>query len=110
MKAFEREIAVERVDTGEASRGDGTRVSFRGELSEEWCALSVPQGGIVAGLAAPAMHTAPELPDLAVRSIASVFAAPVRTGPVEIDVDVLRRGRSMAQATATVRSVGESAG
>ena len=39
-----------------------------------------------------------------------MFAAPVRTGPVEIDVTVLRRGRSMAQATATVRSIGEPAG
>ena len=108
MKAFEREIAVERAGSP-GSNGDGT-ISFRGDLSEEWCALSVPQGGIVTGLAARAMHTALELPDVALRSITSVFAAPVRTGPVEIDVNVLRRGRSMAQATATVRSEGETAG
>jgi acyl-CoA thioesterase len=102
VKAFERETAVVR-DEGR----DGT---FLGELSEEWCALSVPQGGIVAGLAARAMAAALERPELTLRSITSVFAAPVRTGPVEVDVTVLRRGRSMAQATATVRSVGEPAG
>ncbi len=54
------------------------------------------------------MAAAIERPELALRSITSVFAAPVRTGPVEIDVTVLRRGRSMAQATATVRSVGRA--
>jgi acyl-CoA thioesterase len=102
VKAFERETAVERVD--------GSASAFRGELSAEWCALSVPQGGIVAGVAARAMAAALDAPELALRSITSVFAAPVRTGPVDIDVTVLRRGRSMAQATATVRSVGEAVG
>lgn len=102
MKAFERETAVMRDDSRE--------LGFRGELSEEWCALAVPQGGIVAGVAARAMAAALDDPTLSLRSITSVFAAPVRTGPVEIDVAVLRRGRSVAQATATVRSPGERAG
>ncbi len=104
MKAFDRETAVLR----DATRPD--ELVFRGELSEEWCALNVPQGGIVAGVAARAMAAALDAPELALRSITSVFAAPVRTGPVEVDVTVLRRGRSMAQASATVRSVGEPAG
>jgi acyl-CoA thioesterase len=104
VKAFDRETAVVRDD------GRPDELAFRGELSEEWCALSVPQGGIVVGVAARAMAAALDAPELALRSITSVFAAPVRTGPVEIDVNVLRRGRSMAQATATVRSVGEPAG
>ncbi|MGZ4689149.1 MAG: acyl-CoA thioesterase [Acidimicrobiia bacterium] len=106
MKAFERETAVVR----DVQEHPGTQFAFRGELSEEWCALAVPQGGIVAGVAARAMAGALDAPELALRSITSVFAAPVRTGPVEVDVTVLRRGRSMAQATATVRSEGESAG
>jgi acyl-CoA thioesterase len=39
-----------------------------------------------------------------------VFAAPVPAGPVTIDVEVLRRGRSLSQATATVRGEGADAG
>src|SRR3954452_17302175 len=104
MKAFERETGVMR----DESRPD--EVVYRGELSEEWTALDVPQGGIVMGLAARAMAAALEAPDLRLRSITSVFAAPVRTGPVEVDVQVLRRGRSVAQATATVRNDGAVAG
>jgi acyl-CoA thioesterase len=104
MKAFERETGVER----DESRPD--ELVYRGELSEEWTALDVPQGGIVMGLAARAMATAIDAPEMALRSITSVFAAPVRTGPVEIDVQVLRRGRSVAQATATVRNEGSAAG
>lgn len=104
MKAFERETAVVR----DESRPDA--LAFRGDLSEEWTALDVPQGGIVMGVSARAMATALEAPDLALRSITSVFAAPVRTGPVEIDVQVLRRGRSVAQATATARNLDAAAG
>ena len=104
MKAFERETGVVR----DQSRPDET--VFRGELSEEWTALDVPQGGIVMGLAARAMATAIDSPEMTLRSITSVFAAPVRTGPVEVDVHVLRRGRSVAQATATIRNDGAAAG
>jgi acyl-CoA thioesterase len=39
-----------------------------------------------------------------------VFVAPVRPGPVEIDVVVLRRGRSLSQVSATLCNVGETAG
>jgi acyl-CoA thioesterase len=39
-----------------------------------------------------------------------VFAGQVAEGPVEIDVAVLRRGRSMSQLTATVRNPGAAAG
>jgi hypothetical protein len=46
VKAFERETAVKRI-----GEHPGPQVAFEGELSEEWCALSVPQGGIVAGVA-----------------------------------------------------------
>ncbi len=104
MKAFERETGVVR----DESRPD--ELVYRGELSEEWTALDVPQGGIVMGVAARAMAAAIDAPAMTLRSITSVFAAPVRTGPVEIDVQVLRRGRSVAQATATVRNDGAAAG
>jgi acyl-CoA thioesterase len=104
VKAFERETGVTR----DESRPD--ELAYWGELSEEWTALDVPQGGIVMGVAARAMATAIDAPEMSLRSITSVFAAPVRTGPIEVDVQVLRRGRSVAQATATVRNEGATAG
>lgn len=102
MTAFREETSV-RPDLKVAGR-------YHGLLREEWCALAVPQGGIVATVAARAMAAALEAPELGLRSITVVFAAPVRTGAVEVDAVVLRRGRSVAQASATVRSVGEAAG
>jgi acyl-CoA thioesterase len=49
-------------------------------------------------------------PEQRLRSVTAVFAAPVTAGPVEIDVTVLRRGRSLSQVQAVVRNVGETAG
>src|SRR5688572_31139027 len=51
-----------------------------------------------------------DVPAQRLRSVTTVFAAQVRAGAVEIDVTVLRRGRSMSQLAATVRSAGETAG
>jgi acyl-CoA thioesterase len=79
-------------------------------LSNEWCAPFVPQGGLVSALAVRAMTEELAAPEQRLRSVTTVFAAQVRPGPVEIDVALLRRGRSMSQVTATVRSGGEEAG
>ena len=72
-----------------------------------------PQGGIVAAIAARAMatelHTDEGVPQT-LRSIHGVFASPVPDGPLDIEVTVLRRGRSMSQAQATVRAPAASAG
>ena len=90
------------------SRGDGR---YRGVIDPVWCLLPHPLGGVVAGLAARAMEA--ELgSDVAhtLRSIHGVFAAPVAEGSVEVDVAVLRRGRSMSHLQATVRNVGSRAG
>jgi hypothetical protein len=79
-------------------------------VSEHWQLVVVPQGGIVAAIAARAM--AAELGDRSqtLRTLTAVFAAQVAGGPVEVDVQVLRRGRSMSQLTATVRNPGAAAG
>jgi acyl-CoA thioesterase len=83
---------------------------YRLELSGDWVVAQVPQGGVVAAVAARAMaaHLARE--DQLLRSISAVFAGPVGPGPVEVDVTVLRRGRSLSQLSATVRNVGAEAG
>jgi len=70
----------------------------------------VPQGGAVAALAARAMAAVLDAPDQRLRSLSAVFAGQVALGPVEIEVTVLRRGRSMSQLSATVTSPGQAAG
>lgn len=79
-------------------------------IDPRWMLAVVPQGGAVAVLAARAM--AAHLGDATqtLRSMSVVFAGQVAGGPVEIEVQTLRRGRSMSQLTATVRNPGAAAG
>jgi acyl-CoA thioesterase len=83
---------------------------FAAHLDEAWNCPIVPQGGIVAATAARAMTAALGDPAQSLRSIHSVFVGPVQAGPVEIDVTVLRRGRTISQLSATVRNPGAAAG
>lgn len=99
---FIRETAVAS-DDAHAGR-------YRAELTPDWCAPMLPQGGIVAVVATRAMEAELAQPAQRLRSVSVVFAGQVRTGPVEIDVGVIRRGRSISQLTATVRNPGEAAG
>ena len=87
--------------------GDG---SYTASISPSWELAVVPQGGIVAALAVRAMER--ELGDAtqSLRTMTVLFAGQVAAGPVEIDVALLRRGRSMSQLTATVRNGGAEAG
>ena len=87
--------------------GDG---SYTTSISPSWELAVVPQGGIVAALAVRAMER--ELGDAtqSLRTMTVLFAGQVAAGPVEIDVALLRRGRSMSQLTATVRNRGAEAG
>ena len=83
---------------------------FGAHISDGWMLVVVPQGGIVAALAARAMAATLGDGSQRLRSLTVVFAGQVATGDVEIDVTVLRRGRSMSQLTATVRNPGSEAG
>ena len=83
---------------------------YAAEVADRWMLVVVPQGGVVAAMAARAMAAELEIPDQTLRSLSAVFAGQVGTGPVEIDVTVLRRGRSMSQLSATVRNPGAKAG
>jgi acyl-CoA thioesterase len=49
-------------------------------------------------------------PEQSLRSVSTVFAAQVVAGEIEIDVSVLRRGRSLTQLTASVRNPGAAPG
>ena len=83
---------------------------FRATISDPWMLAVVPQGGIVAALAVRAMAELLGDPTQTPRTTTAVFAGKVGVGPVEIEAQVLRRGRSMSQLTATVRNPGEDAG
>jgi acyl-CoA thioesterase len=59
---------------------------------------------------ARAMEAELDEPAQPLRTISTVFAQQVQAGDQEIDVDVLRRGRSMSQCRATIRNPGADAG
>ena len=100
--AFQRDSAVVP-DPSLAGR-------FLADIPPTWSAPNVPQGGISLAAATRAMGDALGDPTMVLRSVSCVFAEPVESGPAEIDVTVLRQGRSVAQVTATMRTPGRHAG
>jgi acyl-CoA thioesterase len=70
----------------------------------------VPHGGFVTATTARAMTAELDDPTQRLRTITSVFAAPVAHGEVEIDVTVARRGRTMSQLSATTKNPSAAAG
>jgi len=88
--------------------GDGAR--FTTSISDTWQLALVPQGGVVAAVAVRAMERVLDHPEQTLRTMTAMFAGQVAGGPVEVEVTVLRRGRSMSQLTATVRNPGADAG
>jgi acyl-CoA thioesterase len=102
VTAFQAQLAVEP---------DADRLGrYRADIGAEWNCPLVPHGGLVTAVAASAMRAELHAAAQRLRSITVVFAGSVEPGPVEIDVTVLRRGRTMSQLGATLRSVGARAG
>ncbi|HEX2576473.1 MAG TPA: acyl-CoA thioesterase domain-containing protein, partial [Aquihabitans sp.] len=86
---------------------------YTATIGQEWVLALVPQGGILAAVAAKALAAELHVDEGVVqplRSFHGVFVSPVQAGPVVVDVQVLRRGRSVSQAQATVRSPDAAAG
>lgn len=94
-------------DDLELTGGDGR---YATAVSACWELAVVPQGGIIAAMAVRAMERELGDPTQTLRTMTAMFAGQVAGGPVEIDVQLLRRGRSMSQLTATVRNPGADAG
>jgi len=89
---------------------DSTVVTRVGEgrysatISPSWNLAVAAQGGVVAAIAARAMEA--ELSTgQSLRSFHGLFASPVPVGPVEVEVGVVRSGRSISQMQATIRAV-----
>jgi acyl-CoA thioesterase len=72
--------------------------------------MPLPQGGVVTAAAVRAMGA--ELSDdgQSLRSLHTTFVAPVCHGAVDINVEVLRKGRSMSQLRAEVRNPADARG
>lgn len=83
---------------------------YRVDIDAGWNCPYVPHGGVVTAMAARAMELELGNAEQRLRSVSVAFADQVPAGPAEIDVTVLRRGRSMSQATATLRAQGAEAG
>lgn len=74
-----------------------------------WMGPRAPQGGVVAATTLRAMTAELDHPAHRLRTSTTVFASMVPEGPAEVDVEVLRRGRSVSQVQGTVRAGTETA-
>jgi len=83
---------------------------YTAEIDEVWNLRPLPQGGVVSAIAVRAMEAALGDPAQRPRTLHTTFAAQVACGAVEVDVEVLRRGRTMSQARAEVRNPGAARG
>lgn len=109
---FDELIDVTRVDDPESPSGDsGLATSvWTGTIDESWVLRPMPQGGVTTAMALAAMAGALDQPEQRLRTMHTMFAAQVPHGPVTVDVEVLRRGRTMSQVRAEVRSPGAPRG
>lgn len=80
------------------------------ELSGDWDLVALPQGGVVASVALRAAAAEVNDPAQELRTSTTVFAGQVAAGRLEVDVKVLRKGRSASQVLATVTNEGKAAG
>ena len=85
---------------------DGARVEFR--VTDDWQQGRTTYGGLVAVLAACALRDAVG-PARPLRALQVNFVGSVPAGPAVVDTRVLREGRSVTQAQATLSSGGEAA-
>jgi len=87
--------------------GDGR---YEGFIDPDWNLFPLPQGGIVTAVALRAMSQELDDPGQVARTLHTAFAAQVAHGPVTVDVELLRRGRSMSHLRAEVANPGASRG
>lgn len=95
MGQFERDTAVTRV-------GDNR---WRGEFHRGWRIGKVPNGGYVLAVAGRALAEA--LPHRDPLSVNAFYLAPTELGPVDCEVEVLRRGGNTSHASARLYQGGE---
>jgi acyl-CoA thioesterase len=75
---------------------------YEADIDGTWNLNPLPQGGIVSALALRAMGDLLGDPSQALRTVHTAFVAQVADGSVRIEVELLRRGRSMSHLRAEV--------
>ena len=90
------------------TRDPAIRGRFHADIPDGWKVVYV-FGGVSMYTALRAMQEALGRPELALVTANAIFVAPVPPGPVTIDVEVLRDGRSASQVAADLRVGGRLA-
>ena len=90
-----------------ARSGEGR---YRGAVDATWNLRPLPQGGLITAVALRAMEDALGDPTQRLRTMHTLFVGQVAHGDLEIEVDVLRRGRSMSHVRAEVRAPDAASG
>lgn len=75
---------------------------YAAAIDDAWTLWPLPQGGIVTAIALRAMATELDDPAQRLRTLHTTFVGQVAHGPVEVGVELLRRGRSMSHLRAEV--------
>jgi acyl-CoA thioesterase len=100
MGTFAEDVVVHRTGVGR----------YEAELSHDWDLFPFPQGGVVASFGLRAAEIEIDAPNQQLRTCTTVFAGQVAAGPLEVQVQVLRRGRTATQVVTTTCNVGAVAG
>jgi acyl-CoA thioesterase len=79
-------------------------------IDPAWNLVPLPQGGLVTALALGAMEHALGDPSHRPRTLHTAYVGQVADGPVTVEVEVLRRGRSMSHVRAEVCNPGAARG
>lgn len=83
------------VDTAVVPSGPGR---WGAEVSDRWDIGLVPNGGYVLSIALAAMRA--EVPHPHPLTVTAHYLGPCRTGPAEVEVEVVKSGRTLSTATA----------
>lgn len=83
---------------------------YHAAIDDSWNLRPLPQGGIVTAIALRAMADALGNDAQALRVVHTSFVAQVSSGPVSVEVEVLRKGRSVSYLQAEVANPGSGRG
>lgn len=100
MGSFAENVVVEPA-------GDGR---YSAVLDHSWDLVPLPQGGVVASIGLRAGQAEVADPAQELRTCTTVFAGQVTAGPLDVEVAMLRRGRSATQVQVSVANPGARAG
>jgi len=107
---FIESTAVRPSPSGGEREGPAGGGRYEASIDPGWNLRPLPHGGVVTAMAARAMVDHLDAPDQRLRTLHTTFVAQVAHGDVEIDVELLRRSRSVSHVRSEVRNVGQVRG